>query len=635
AEVWGTLGDAYFDVDRVHEAEHAFITAVALDPEETTWRVRLAVLLVESYGGRRHQEAAEELERALQRRPTHSELWYRLGVVYQALGDWERSQGAFGRYAEIDPMGLHAEDVQLRLRALGRDGPDSWSPPAGHRDVVPVSEEAQGAFRLARVYRDRGEWAEAEKELQRALELAPDWPLPLNLQATVALREGRPEDALRAWRESLELDPGQGTVVLQMGEHLLKSGAQHEARDILLRAAALGRVEAHYLLADMHYRSGQLVQAQEQLQRYLETSGLGPQREQARALSATVERALRRQRAMWGGGAAGVVLLALVAWLRRRRGATLVQLVERAPEVKQDLVRCLSSIRHEVLKHNTNLLDEVARALDMEELRSVSWAAVRLFGEGDEPGVVDRFDAALAQLHRLGSSHGVHLDLRRKDPVTAPLWGAMRQLRELESDLRTPPRSIRARQRIGLRLRSISGVLNDEGHRALGRFVRQLTRLVVDQSLLEQLDRRVRAEPALADAVLPPLVLQVPLGGLGVRVDRGDLEDVVANLLRNAYRVVVEQVAPSERRVGLCLDLESDPITGLEAVRFRFRDNARQELTDAMIRGRSIERGLGLAVDLIARHDGSIHVEPEEPGGPWTKAVVVQLPLAELQEEAA
>ena len=50
------------------------------------------------------------------------------------------------------------------------------------------------------------------------------------------------------------------------------------------------------------------------------------------------------------------------------------------------------------------------------------------------------------------------------------------------------------------------------------------------------------------------------------------------------------------------------------------------KISTAMIRGRYIERGLGLAVDLTSRAGGSIHVE-DEPG--WSKAVVVRLPREE------
>jgi nitrogen-specific signal transduction histidine kinase len=79
-------------------------------------------------------------------------------------------------------------------------------------------------------------------------------------------------------------------------------------------------------------------------------------------------------------------------------------------------------------------------------------------------------------------------------------------------------------------------------------------------------------------------------------------------------------------------------ITGLATVELRFQDTADGNLTDAMLHGRSIGRGLGLTVDLVTRHEGTIHVEAE-PG--WSKAIVVSLqrveavaePVAVLAEE--
>ena len=50
-----------------------------------------------------------------------------------------------------------------------------------------------------------------------------------------------------------------------------------------------------------------------------------------------------------------------LAW-RRSRQRTLADLIEAAPECAHDLARLLSAIRHEVLKHNTTLLEEMAHA---------------------------------------------------------------------------------------------------------------------------------------------------------------------------------------------------------------------------------------------------------------------------------
>ena len=74
---------------------------------------------------------------------------------------------------------------------------------------------------------------------------------------------------------------------------------------------------------------------------------------------------------------------------------------------------------------------------------------------------------------------------------------------------------------------------------------------------------------------------------------------------------------------------EEDEITGLERVVMRVQDDAPRRISTAMIRGRYIDRGLGLAVDLISRNGGSVHVEDESG---WSKAVVVRLPRAEAPE---
>ena len=62
-------------------------------------------------------------------------------------------------------------------------------------------------------------------------------------------------------------------------------------------------------------------------------------------------------------------------------------------------------------------------------------------------------------------------------------------------------------------------------------------------------------------------------------------------------------------------------------------DNAAGRLTTADIRSRELGRGLGLISDLVARHDGSIVVEPPGPDAPgFEKAVVVRLPRADTAD---
>ena len=62
-------------------------------------------------------------------------------------------------------------------------------------------------------------------------------------------------------------------------------------------------------------------------------------------------------------------------------------------------------------------------------------------------------------------------------------------------------------------------------------------------------------------------------------------------------------------------------VTGLSTLAIRIQDRSTEQLSNEMLRGRYVERGMGITADLLSRYDGSIAVEPE-PG--WQKAVVLR-----------
>ncbi|NOY27998.1 MAG: hypothetical protein GXP62_19200, partial [Oligoflexia bacterium] len=417
-----------------------------------------------------------------------------------------------------------------------------------------------------------------------------------------------------------EADPAQPLVQLNLGQRLRLQGDRLGADRLLTAAAKGGAEDAWYLLAELAVEDHRIFDARHYLDQYAASATGGISREAAAALSEQVDQQILLLKAVVGGVSGGILLLVLGLVVRRRISKPLSALIALAPEANHDLARLLSAIRHEVLKHNTTLLDEVALALEHGDHHAVAWAATRLYGASrDEPGVVDRFDDYLKAISRLGRKHGVRLDLRHRDPVLAPMWRAMRRLRRLAPVLRRPAK---AGPDVPDRLRALSARLNDQGYRALGHLIQQMGRLHLDRGLLASVDARVRAEPAFEGADLPTLVLDLPPRPVPVRVFRGDLEDILANLLRNAYTAVIDGMGPGLRRVGVALREEDDPITGIEHVVIEVLDNAPGHLSDEMIRGRGIGRGLGLTVDLINRHDGSIHVgpPPRSAGLSYTKA---------------
>ncbi len=625
SEAWAALAEVQRAGGDVEEAERALVAATTLAPEEPAWHADLGLLLADRYGGRRHEEAIHELKTALGLRPGWAVIQCRLARILQEAGDPSAARDAWRACLDGAPSGAEAEEARQALADLDRLRPAPVVLPA-LAPAADVPDAARRHFRVARVYRQRGDADSARAEAEAALAVAPRFTDALLLLAALEVEAGRPRDALALYDRCLAEHPDDARILLAAGELDRSQGHPDRADALLRRAAEAGAPEAWYLLATAAADDGRLREARALLDAYLARSPGGLAHEPALALSVRVDRALRG----WRAGIGGAVLLLLaapVAWLlRRRTGATLADLVERAPDAFHDVAALLSGIRHEVLKHRATILPSVAERLERGDLTAGPWAAAALFGQGDDPGILRRFGAYLADLEALGRRCGVRLNLQHRDPVLAPMHAAMVRLGRLRRALERPdPARV---QSLARALREVSRVLGEDGYGALGQLLRRVSVLPVDAELLRAVGRRVAAEPGTAGA--PALEVEGGEEPVPVRVFPRDLEEIAANLIRNAFVAVGEECPPGERRVGVALVLEVDPVTGHEVLALRFRDSAPSPLADAILRGRGIERGLGLAADRIARNRGVVHVEAE-PG--WAKAVVVRFPRAE--EEAA
>lgn len=590
-------------------AEVQAVLARSLAPDVAEHRIRLAQLLTDGYGGRRDAEALEELREAVALRPGEPVILHRLGVIEQGLGQYERAAQAFEAQLRASGDGEEAIDARRRLEQLRRQPPQSEPPPTDR--PLALDPAAASRYRIALVYLGRGQTSAARAELDAALNIAPRAPLLLNLRARLLREGGDLGGAERTLAESLAADPAQGAVYFALGELALSRGEEARAELLLRDAADHGEPDAHYLLARMYARRADWSRVRTEISAYQQGASRGsPYAEGARGLG--IE-AARRQ---WvprlvAAGVIGLLLGGPLAWeLRRRTARTLRDLLDGAPECWHEAARTLSALRHEVLKHNTTVLPDIAAALERGD--EGAWHTFR----DHAPAVLARFETYVDALEALGRRHGFRVDLRRRDPVVGPMYRALRRLagRGWARLRRTPPDP---RQ-----LRGWSTIINERGYGELGRMVQEICILPVTAALLREVYARVAAEPGFSGAPVPPLEVE-GTGGIvcQVRMFRADLDDILANLYRNA-------LAAGTRTIGVILGEAVDPITGQPWVELKVRDDAPGTLTNAMIRGRYIGRGLGLAVDLLNRHGGTIHVEPDGE----RKSVVVQLPAVEAAQ---
>src|SRR5690606_32699122 len=90
--------------------------------------------------------------------------------------------------------------------------------------------------------------------------------------------------------------------------------------------------------------------------------------------------------------------------------------------------------------------------------------------------------------------------------------------------------------------------------------------------------------------------------GEQVRIFPSDLHDILANVLRNS---LMSSAMYAEPPIGLGVGLETevDDITGLTSLAIRIKDRSPERLTNEMLRGRYVERGMGITADLLSRYD--------------------------------
>ena len=616
-EVWATQARIALVDGDVAVADDALQRAEFLAPSDPNYAAAMGDLLSTRYGGREDAAAVEAYRRALRRDPVWSQLWWRQALVQQRAGLGDRGEHAFQRYLELEPAGEHADEARQRLEDLARERPPAPPLPEEPEPPEGVSYDALLAYHRVGVLRGRGDREAALDEVRRVRALAPGFADAVNLEASLFLDVGDRVHAIDAYRRSLDMQPDQPGVVLTLWELLRREGRMDEATALVAQAQANGIGDVHFLLARAAWEAGEHSAAAEHLADYESTPHTARFETAAVELRTAISERRRRMQVAIGGLIATVLgvlaLLPLVRWWRGP-GCSLEDVVSKHPEVARAITQTVAEVRHDILKHDTTILFEVADGLESDDAEAAQWAAERLFSER---GTVARFHEQLASLQALAGQVGMRLDLTRSDEVFAPMVGAMKRLSALRGDLR------RGKARAAPELRRIATALNHDGFAAVGRLVHSLSVLELDEALVADVVERVEAEPGVGGAGQTRVVHSGEV--IRVRSFRREIEDIVANLVRNA------RMASPDEVVEVHVALEVDPLTLLEEVTLAVCDKAPGRLTTVDIRERPSDRGLGIARTLVSQSRGTLTVEPR-PG--WAKAVVVRLPAVEPLEEA-
>ena len=196
-----------------------------------------------------------ELYNVLNRRDVDHEFVHPDGSFafrHVPYGDYEvRVTNAGGEVVQQQFVAVNATTPPVELRLQHEE---SQRPPSGPVSVTqlkhPPARKALGAFVAAQRFSDAGEYAKAAAELEKAIQLSPEYAEAYTNLAAQHVRMGRYEDAVNDARRAMELTRPNAVDMGNMAFALSRLKRYPEALDSARAAVRLepGNDKAHYLL---------------------------------------------------------------------------------------------------------------------------------------------------------------------------------------------------------------------------------------------------------------------------------------------------------------------------------------------------------------------------------------------------
>ena len=211
------------------------------DPQLPERAARIAVF------GKAWEEAVLAAGRWLELDPDNMEVRHILATSYLRLKDEPAAREQLVAIMNTHPDGVehgaavayallrHDANQQLTQRVATRLAEDFPASPAAH-------------YNLSRLSSDLGMKEAALAALDRALELRPNYPEAVLLQARVRIESGDTVNAFAALREQLDRTPDSVTRQLGYARLLIQSGAHDEAIEAMGRAYELAPDSATVVL---------------------------------------------------------------------------------------------------------------------------------------------------------------------------------------------------------------------------------------------------------------------------------------------------------------------------------------------------------------------------------------------------
>jgi tetratricopeptide (TPR) repeat protein len=239
------LGLAASHAAHKERAREALAQAVKLRPDNVDAQYDLAAVNAEL----KHTDVALEiLARAAQQAPQRADIQALMAHISFDLGYFGDAAQAWDRYMKLAP----GDDTGRRERGFA-EAALAQKPDVGLADlkwfVQKHPNDVLGHYELGTA-ESAGNPEEAERELNRALALKPDFGPARFARGLLSYRQGKPELALADFEFAAAHEPRNPAVLNRLGETYLELNRTGDAVSVLRKAAAAAPDDATILL---HY----------------------------------------------------------------------------------------------------------------------------------------------------------------------------------------------------------------------------------------------------------------------------------------------------------------------------------------------------------------------------------------------
>ncbi len=205
---WINLALAYFSINDYEKAMASIEKAQEIQPESNQALYLKGVVLSRM---ERHVEAIEPLEKAMVSAPENKEIIFSLAVAYERAEQRDKAEELLKKILLIDPEDSQAMNYLGYMWAERGEKLDEAEKLIS-RALEIEPENGYYIDSIAWVFYQRGDYERALREMLRSVELADDDPVIFEHLGDVYHKLDRSDDALEAWKKSLEIDPDNAGV---------------------------------------------------------------------------------------------------------------------------------------------------------------------------------------------------------------------------------------------------------------------------------------------------------------------------------------------------------------------------------------------------------------------------------------